>query len=116
MSAFDRFAAIGDICGSLRLPSRNMKSEVEMNCAGCCASDGTAGLAELPPSPWQAAQRLGSAPCAAAEKRNATTSAAALRGADFKGLLAVGDPVDDAVVVVRDQHRPVLQDQDVDRP
>jgi hypothetical protein len=77
MSALDSFSAIGDICGSLRLPSRNMNSEVEMNCAGCCASEGTAGLAELPPSPWQAAQRFGSAACAAAENKNATANAAA---------------------------------------
>src|SRR6478752_8286619 len=117
ISALDSFSAIGDICGSLRLPSRNMKSEVEMNCAGCCASDGTSGFAELPPSPWQAAHRFGSAACVTPENRNATTSAAAFRAADFKkDSLAVRDPVDDPVVIVRHQHRAILQHQHVDRP
>src|SRR3954469_13493680 len=51
ISALERFAAIGVICASLRLPSRNMNSDVEMNCAGCWAIDGTAGLVELPDSP-----------------------------------------------------------------
>src|SRR5260221_8407464 len=48
ISALVMLAAIGDICGSLRLPSRNITSCVVMNCFGCPASDGTAGVAEMP--------------------------------------------------------------------
>src|ERR1044071_8423939 len=89
-----------------------------MNCAGCCASEGTPGLVELPFSPWQAAQRFGSAAPAAAGKKNATASAVAFLSR-FNLLLpgpSVADAVDDAVVVVRHQHRAVAHHQDVDRP
>ncbi len=51
ISALERFAAIGVICGSLRLPSRNMKSCREMNFAGCPAREGMAGSVEFPPDP-----------------------------------------------------------------
>src|SRR6266571_3277643 len=56
MSSLDRLAAIGDICGSLRSPPRNMNSAVEMNCAGWPEIEGTAGFEEFPPGPWQATQ------------------------------------------------------------
>src|SRR5580765_993643 len=90
-----------------------------MNCAGWPAIDGTAGLVELPLSPWQAAQRFGSAAPAAAAKKNATANAVALWTSlklFLPGLPGVADPVDDAVVVVRHQHRAVAHHQDVDRP
>src|SRR5258706_9447131 len=93
-----------------------MKSDVEMNCAGCPAIDGTAGLGELPFSPWQAAQRFGSAAKAAAEMKTATASAVAFWISLKLLLCGVADPVDDAVVVVRHQHRAVAHHQDVDRP
>src|SRR4029078_6827150 len=70
------FSAIGVICGSLRKPSGNMKSEVARNCRGCPALDGTAGLVELPPSPWHATHRFGSAAKAAAQKKNAAVGGA----------------------------------------
>src|SRR4051812_47978677 len=90
MSAFDSGLAIGVMRSFLRLPSRNMKSEVEMNCAGCWASDGHWGLVELPASPWQAVQTAAFfSPSAAPAKtrsgrnKNATAEAAAFVIADI---------------------------------
>src|SRR6267143_4152431 len=71
MSALERFAAIGDICGSLRLPSRNWNSCVVVAWAGWPASDGMSGFVELPSGPWHAAHT-----CALA--RPVSTSAVAV--------------------------------------
>src|SRR5205809_8027951 len=56
MSALERLEVIGDICGSLRLPSRDLKSCIGVNCAGWPASEGMAGSVEFPPGPWQTMQ------------------------------------------------------------
>ena len=63
-------AAIGVMISFCRLPSLNWNSADTMNCLGWPDSDGNAGLAELPFSPWQATQvaalaRPSSAPAAA---------------------------------------------------
>ncbi len=84
MSALLMPAAIGDISSFLRLPSRNWNSEVTMNCAGCAAIDGNAGVVELPFGPWQATQaaalaRPSSTPAAAGPAASAETAARAAR-------------------------------------
>src|SRR5437660_4533015 len=120
MSALVRFAASGVICGSLRLPSRNWNSSMEMNCAGCPARVGITGLAELPPGHdkrnrpalfadpprCQLLPRLRRKKSAAARRR-APPLPPPLSQADCMSLL-VADAVEDTVVVIRDERKAPL--------
>src|SRR5436190_1970632 len=85
--------------------------------SNCCPARRGMCCWPMSAGPWQAAQTFGSAALAsAAQKRSAAVAAAARGVPNLKTLLLVRDPVDDPVVVVRDQHRAVFQHYQVDRP
>ena len=69
MSSSLRFCASGDICASLRRPSRYLMSCQWVKNTGWPASEGVPGMVALPSGPWQAAH-------AAALRRPASASAA----------------------------------------
>src|SRR5882762_10161112 len=124
MSASLRFAANGDITGSLRRPSRNLMSAQCVNHAGCPASDGMATRTALPSTPWQrphgsALRRPASRSGVCADnpadapRTTATTTMTNKRGGEAPPLsmtvagarpsALVGDVVDGPVVVIGEQ-------------
>src|SRR5919201_3032453 len=123
MSASVRLAAKGDICASLRRPSRNLMSCQWVKNTGWPASDGVPGMVALPSGPWQAAQgsalrrpASGSAANAAALPATRPATSSAVMKPKRASLLRVADAIDRAGVIVGDQHRAVLHLRRVDRP
>src|SRR5262247_1130362 len=105
MSSSLRFWASGDICSSLRRPSRYLMSCQWVKKAGWPASEGVPGMVAWPSGPWQA-------PHAAALRRPASASAATAllaaittaSSASSRGqLLLIADAEDRARVIVGDQ-------------
>src|SRR6266850_1480500 len=122
MSSSLRFTAKGDICASLRRPSRNLMSCQCVKKIGWPASDGVPGIVALPSGPWQAAHGSAlrrPASRSAANTRTLPAARVATSSAVVKtrriSLLRVADAVDRARVVVGDQQRAVLHLARVDR-
>src|SRR2546422_10021884 len=123
MSSSVRLAATGDICASLRRPSRNLISCQWVKKFGWPARDGVPGIVALPSGPWQAAQgsalrRPASGSAAEARALPAATRATSSAVVKTKriSLLRVADAIDRADVIIGDQHRAVLHVRRVDRP
>src|SRR5437763_13466097 len=122
MSSSVRLAANGDICSSLRRPSRNLMSCQWVKNVGCPASEGVPGIVALPSGPWHLPHGSDlrrpastSAASAALPAASVATSSAVVKTKRIS-LLRVADAIDRARVVVRDEHRAVLHLRRVDRP
>src|SRR3989442_12818604 len=100
MSSSVRLTAKGDICASLRRPSRNLISCQWVKKFGWPARDGVPGIVALPSGPWQAAQgsdlrRPASASAAEARAPPAATRATSSALVETKRLRLL--PVTDAI-------------------